>query len=168
MIASHAPWRTMHAGSATEPTGAEANAPNKESVLSCAVASIRQPRSDHLPESAAGLQRAAVGTSDPPESGSTPSGSTLRTVQSLSSKTRCKPGPGYAPPRWKRSACGWYPEISSSGKMGRWQTTCPSDRRLALVAPGASTLTSRPHQSANICGSQCGDLTTTRSKCSGF
>ena len=37
----------------------------------------------------------------------------------------------------------------------------------ALVEPGASTLISCAHQSANICGSQCGDFTTTRSKCRG-
>src|SRR5258706_15047891 len=57
--------------------------------------------------------------------------------------------------------------MSSSGKIDLAQIVCPRLRTLALVDPGASTLISFAHQSANICGSQCGDFTTTMSKCRG-
>ena len=48
---------------------------------------------------------------------------------------------------------------SSRGYIGRSQMVCPSVLRLALVAPGASTLKFASTQSSKNAGSQCGDLT---------
>jgi len=44
--------------------------------------------------------------------------------------------------RRKSFACGWNSTPSSSGNMGRGQRVWPRLFRLALVAPGASTLRS--------------------------
>ena len=64
-------------------------------------------------------------------------------------------------------ACGANGTAPSSGKSGRRHNRWPKVGRLALVLPGASTTTRRAHQSAYMCGWQCGDLTTTVSKCRG-
>ena len=59
----------------------------------------------------------------------------------------------------KSSVFGLNSTSASSGYIGRAQTVCPSDFRLALVAPGASTLRFISTQSSKNWGSQCGDLT---------
>ena len=52
--------------------------------------------------------------------------------------------------------------------MGRAQRLCPRLRKLALVAPGASTLMSNSAPSAKKRGWQWGLLTTVMSKLAGF
>ncbi len=49
--------------------------------------------------------------------------------------------------RRKSLACGWNSTPSSKGNIGRAQRMWPRPCRFALVAPGASTLTSRAAQS---------------------